>query len=262
MLFSINVFAQYEDFGCEIEGNAKIGWPTDGTILNYIPDEYTSTKYVKVNFHFMMKSDSTLNFRPCDDGLGNTSFTAYDYINEIVRYANLRLLTNSPMHLPQGNTTPCLERRYIIVTKGIYFHYDDNAYSNKQNTSGYMDVSELSHYCINQTSEINIFLLYYDEDEYGEYSSGGSANTYGNRYVRIHGSWQKYRDYNDIVFWGASANLIHEIGHNLGLLHTMLTNYGICCDSCDDFLSDTPTIPEITEMGYPYPCGYWGSEGE
>lgn len=113
-LFAINLYSQNEGFRCEIE-NENRSWPTDGTILQYIPDEYTTTKYVRVNFHFMLKADSTLNFRPYDDGLGNTSFTGYDYANTIVNKVNQRLATNEQMHLPQGNSTPCLDRKYRIV---------------------------------------------------------------------------------------------------------------------------------------------------
>ena len=260
-LFSMSAYSQYMGFDCEIEEDNK-SLPPLSTILKYIPDDYTATKYVKINFHFMLKADSTLCFRPYDDGLGNTSFTGYDYADTIVKLVNQRLATNEQMHLPQGNSTPRLERRYRVVLKGVYFHYDDYAYSCYYQSTGYMDDSELASYSINPTTEINIFVLYNDNiAANGTYQSGGSANMSNNRYVRMKASWQKYRDYGTQVFWSNSCTLLHEIGHNLGLHHTMLTSYGHCCDTCDDGLSDTPTIPEITGMGYPNPCPGWGDEG-
>lgn len=261
-LFAINLYSQNEGFRCEIE-NENRSWPTDGTILQYIPDEYTTTKYVRVNFHFMLKADSTLNFRPYDDGLGNTSFTGYDYANTIVNKVNQRLATNEQMHLPQGNSTPCLDRKYRIVLKGVYFHYDDNAYSYYRQSTGYMDNVELAYYSINPTTEINIFFLY-DDDPNWNGSTGGRANMGGNRWVRMKAFWQQYRDnlsQSSSVFWGTSCTLLHEIGHNLGLDHTMLTWNGQCDEYHDDGLTDTPTILEILAMGYPNPCPGWGDEG-
>ena len=133
-------------------------------------------KYVKVNFHFMMKSDSTLNFRPYDDGLGNCSFNAYDYSKMLITYVNLRLAHNQHMHLLPGNNTPVLSRNYRLVLKGIYFHYDDNAY-----TYNNLSIGEIAYYSVNPTSEINIFFVY---DSSSNYSGGGSANINGDRYVK------------------------------------------------------------------------------
>ena len=258
-LVTYSAYPQFNDFQCEIEEETRL-WPTDGTILKYIPDEYTSTKYVKINFHFMLKIDNTLNFRPYDDGLGNTSFTGYDYANAVVNKVNQRLSTNEQMHLPQGNSTSVLERKYRLVLKGVYFHYDDNAFSCYDPSPGHMDETELSYYSINPNSEINVFFLYDDNPNWNG-ASGGSAN--GNNYVIMKALWQTYRDHLDqvnSVIWGASWDLLHETGHNLGLIHTMSTGDGTCNEYHDDHLSDTPTIHEILEMGYPYPCPSWGDE--
>ena len=201
-LVTYSAYPQFNDFQCEIEEETRL-WPTDGTILKYIPDEYTSTKYVKINFHFMLKIDNTLNFRPYDDGLGNTSFTGYDYANAVVNKVNQRLSTNEQMHLPQGNSTSVLERKYRLVLKGVYFHYDDNAFSCYDPSPGHMDETELSYYSINPNSEINVFFLYDDNPNWNG-ASGGSAN--GNNYVIMKALWQTYRDHLDqvnSVKWGA-----------------------------------------------------------
>ncbi|MGP1447247.1 MAG: zinc-dependent metalloprotease family protein [Candidatus Limimorpha sp.] len=208
----------------------------------------------------MMKSDSTLNFRPFDDGLGNCSFTAYDYSNQIVSYVNQRLSGNEQMHLPPGNATQVLERKYRIILKDVYFHYDDDAYTYNSSSSGHLSCSEINYYSAYPESEINVFFVY--DDNINGYQGGGNANMSGNRYVRIKASWQKYRDGGGCDgFWGDSWTLIHEIGHNLGLNHTMHYSSGGCCDYCDDGCSDTPTRHEIIEMGEPDPCPHWGNEG-
>ena len=182
-LISTALFSQV-NHTCQLEGRTTT-WPHDGTTLLYIPDEFTPVKYVKVNFHYMLKADSTLNFRPYDDGLGNCSFTAYDYSDQIIQYVNQRLSTNSQMHLPPGNTTPVLERKYRLVLEGVYFHYDDDAYT----YNGVLN--HIANYSINPDSEINIFFTY--DDSPNGYQGGGSANTDGNRRVRVRGAWQKYR---------------------------------------------------------------------
>ena len=158
--FSLIVIIGYSQFNysCEIEDNTD-ATPNIETILKYIPDEFTTIKYVKVNFHFMMKSDSTLNFRPFDDGLGNCSFTAYDYSNQIVSYVNQRLSGNEQMHLPPGNATQVLERKYRIILKDVYFHYDDDAYTYNSSSSGHLSCSEINYYSAYPEREIHVFFF-------------------------------------------------------------------------------------------------------
>lgn len=256
LLFSLNIFSQVEHT-CEVE-QIRDGSLSEDTIKAYIPDEFTVMKYVKVNFHFMMKSDSTLNFRPTDDGLGNCSFTAYDYSRKLLDYVNQRLGGNQQMHLPPGNSTAVLDRKYRLVLKDIYFHYDDNAYTYRSNSPGWLSSTEIAYYSINSTTEINIFFVY--DDDPGGYHGGGNAVMNGDRYVRIKAAWQKYRDYGEVGFWADAWTIIHETGHNFGLFHTMHANWGACCDTCDDECSDTPTIPDILNLGYPNPCPSWGDE--
>ena len=113
-----NLYSQYT---CEVEGEGG-DMPRSEITNKYIPDEHTPNLYIKVNFHFMMKSDSTLNFTPFDDGNGNCSFSAYEYSNILISYANSMLAQNSQMHLPLGNNTPVLQRKYRLWLEGIYFH--------------------------------------------------------------------------------------------------------------------------------------------
>ncbi|WP_373734558.1 hypothetical protein [Bacteroides heparinolyticus] len=124
LFHSLNILAQ-----CTCDFDEVIELPRSEITNRYIPDDFTSMKYVKVNFHFMMKSDSTLNFTPYDNGNGNCEFTAYDYSEILINYANSMLSQNDSMNLPPNNSTQILNRKYRLKLEGIDFHYDDNAYT-------------------------------------------------------------------------------------------------------------------------------------
>ena len=74
MILAIIAWNCYSQFSCNVEGDT-ISFIRNEETNKYIPDVHTPIKYIKLNFHFMMKSDSTLNFTPYDDGNGNCEFT-------------------------------------------------------------------------------------------------------------------------------------------------------------------------------------------
>lgn len=94
LLLTFSLFGDlYPQYTCEVEYDGA-DMPRSETTDKYIPDEYIPNMYIKVNFHFMMKSDSTLNFTPFDDGNGNCSFSAYEYSDILIYYANSMLAQN------------------------------------------------------------------------------------------------------------------------------------------------------------------------
>ncbi len=123
----------------------------------------------------------------------------------------------------------------------------DNSYTN-------MNDSEIAFYSENAGSEINVFFLYNENNS----NAGGRAKlcANNNRVVLFKGAWQQYLNHGNAGFWGNAWVLVHETGHNMGLLHTM-QNRDVCYDM-NDFCSDTPLYSEIINQGFPDPCPSWG----
>ncbi len=81
----------------------------------YIPSQSTPIKYVKVNFHYMLRIDGSGNFTETDDGDGDNSFNGYMHAMNIVKAANTKLAqsniyisceigNNLEISLTSGNT--------------------------------------------------------------------------------------------------------------------------------------------------------------
>lgn len=226
---------------------------------SYIPDENTPIKYIKVNFHFMLKATGEPdNFTETDDGTGNPNFTGYDYARNAIQVMNNNYLGNNrQMRLPPGNNTEVLPMKILLVLQGVYFHRND-----------------VHHYWENVQSNPSILNSYYGIDDacnvylVGSHDSpvvslNGKANIGGGlRLVLIKNIWYFYENDPD-PFYGIRG-IIHELGHNFGLIHTILTGGGKCCDGdptpyCDDQCSDTPTWEYIVNtLGEPDPCCWDG----
>lgn len=168
----------------------------------YIPTSTTKELTIKINFHFMLKGDTTLNFREFDDGLGDSTFTALDFSNTIVEIANARLAGGVAPNLPQGNSIPILNKKYRLILTGVFFHTDENNYTYQNANVNQL----LTLYGNNVGHEVNIFWVY-DNNSSG-YAGGGKATMSGNRWLLIKAAWQKYRDYGNAGFWGRFLGII------------------------------------------------------
>lgn len=250
---TVGAFCQ---FTCVIdEGGLKRTGPIVDSD-DYIPGINTPIKHIRINFHFMLfedtHPDAPGNFTKMDDGRGNTNFTGYDWIDDLVQTTNQRLASNTQMTYPLGNNTPVIERKYRLVLNGVFFHKDDYYY--------YYSHSPQATYNANPGEALNV---YYQSDPVGAIQSRGKANMAGDRYCRFANKWGKYNDYyidqgSFIGNWSNAGGLMHETGHNLSLYHTVMTNGGSCCYSynygCNDYCEDTPTREYVISVDGIDPC--------
>jgi hypothetical protein len=61
--------------------------------------EETPICYIAINMHFIADDNGNGNFRPYDDGHGNTSYTGYTRAEQLIDYCNYMLANNAPMKL-------------------------------------------------------------------------------------------------------------------------------------------------------------------
>ena len=229
------------------------------TLKNYSPDyisyipatqniEHTSSRTIRVNFHFINGSDSSLNYL----GEDATRF-AYKLIEE----ANENLKTNKRMRLPPGNQTICLAPMYqyqITITKGleayqgVYCHFDDTLgyFINRGPNRNNFDRSVINKYVIGQDSILNIFIIPHHPDSISSptYPVTASGIALGGS-VKISGVFETGNPP-----WAFKGLLNHEIGHVIGLTHTWASN-----DGCDD----TPKNPNCWNISDEGPCDIWAS---
>ncbi len=264
LLFAyINSGAQsnFVDFDCNVDttGYCKLFTKSSQecyNTVNYIPDEFTDIKYVKVNIHFMLLEEGTTgypgNFTETYDGVDiNNNYNGYDYANDLIDMANYRLSLNQQMNLPPENNTSVLEKKYRYILDAVYFHRNNSYY--------YFPSYPMGLYGENKGAVVNVFFNNADGN-----SGGGHANMSGDRYTEIKGAWEGYsfvlNDPNyslDDNLWVVAFTINHEIGHNLGLLHTIRFSSGPCCNTCDDGCDDTPIRQEMLNLGFD-PCCGWG----
>lgn len=220
----------------------------------YIPNSSTPMKYIRINFHFMLKTGHTSNFTETSDGVSsNSTYTGYYFAKTIVNTANYRLSINSKSNLPPSNTTPILAPKYCFVLDGVYFHEDEANYY-------YNNTAAVSRYSVNQGSVINVFM----EGKNLLDGSSAHANMGSPCFIEFNGAWETYKELllnppypnalNDFM-WVKAGGICHEAGHNMGLFHTLMDGNGSCNLNAEDNCIDTPTGQQmITNFGAPQMC--------
>jgi len=163
---------------------------------------------------------------------------ATDYVNQLLRNANLRLKSNHKMNLPLGNDTENCSPHYQYILhkgksgKGIYHHYDNELcfFANKGKHRNNYDIAVIEKYGIDLDSVINIFAMPHIPKKLREknYKANRTGVALGNG-LKIAGLFETKKKP-----WEVATLLNHEVGHILGLRHTWNSN-----DGCED----TPRHP-------------------
>lgn len=258
MLIAYNTHTTAQNvFSCDLTANpnpppATIGFNSCGSSIDYITDavypERRPVLKVRVNFHFMLKSDGTGNFTATSTNTTHQSTyitNGYDYVNDLLYNVNLNLQNNQKAACPAENTIPNLPIQLEFELfkdkndpddKGVYFH-------SVPDVDYYYEVNHVSalkaKYSKKGSAVMDIFFVANKKDEK---TNGGSSVFYGDCF-QILDVWRAYRDDAGLAGWNFSPTICHEFGHSVGLTHTF--NGQANCSDADYPKTSTP------------PCNNW-----
>jgi len=234
-------------------------------------------KQVRINIHYMLKSDNTGNFRMEDDGDGRTSYDGYKFAFDLTQWMNNNCAFNEKLNIPTGNTISVLDKNYSFILDAVYFVPDNATYYYPLPASTAISISK------NMDSVLNIFLTHKDNVFK---CSGHALTTDPNSKVKFTENrvyWYVYKGNRatnapfDWFMHSAGHNTLHELTHLLGLHHTVLHPNSTPCAGipedficlndplCEDGCEDTPSAYEVMLSNgcnkHPQ-CGWLSSNGD
>ena len=239
--FSQSNYAATPTMVCGLIQGSNVQKPTN-SVFNplAICTDANSVKYIRVNVHFVNRSDGTGNFNPNNDGNGNSNMNGYKRAETIINFANTKLANNMQMWRPSGNSTPVVPIRVQYVLTGVYFHNSDFW------ITAYWNLSDLNAtYGVNTSSEIN---YYYTRSALNGVELGGNGIAELGGGAALSSEYPVYLQYPNYLEF-PSRLMRHEIGHNLNLEHTWDT---------DDECGDTPFAYQSSSGAY-IQCDDWTS---
>jgi len=204
-------------------------------------------KTIRVNFHFLLKSDGTGNFTETSDNYTNLPYNGYLFAEDIITWCNNNWNANALLqHMPIPQV-PALQKKIQFQLCGVFFHRNTALYDLSANTIPSYTYAE------NSGEVINVFFT--------KSSGGGAATGVGGTHERAR-IGTAYNDYKASIdnnsewrrFHYTRVLVNHEVGHLLGLNHPILKPGGSCCNDqngyCDDGCDDTPTWQELKAMEF------------
>lgn len=232
LVFSLQSIAKtqnYPQFSCpdNISASPQASFPENYTAICTDPN---SIKYIRVNYHFILKDDGTGNFNEYGDGQGNgNQYNGFVRANEIIANANAELAAETNMWLPSEALKSVLPKRIRYILTGVYFHRDSKLY-NKSYLSSDLWGGHII-YDIKAENTINVY-------DTKLTNASGVATFVGVQfdYTAFCDNYSVYLQYPE--WYAHPAQLLnHEIGHILSLSHSWSTPNS--SDKCDD----TPPNP-------------------
>jgi hypothetical protein len=268
ILFSfITVFAQVNSskIRCFTNVDLQTLKERDSIINTQNVKSINDIKYIRVNIHFMLRSDGTGNFNENNDGAGH-NYSGYDFAFDLIDNMNFFNSYNPQLNIPTGNNIPSLDKNYYYVLDAVYYWNNDNTY-NFQTINYYNQGKD-------KDSVINVFFSYDGSNGVNVSGYASSLSQYSKvKYTEIRDVWEyvmaQYNGSYPLWYHPISVTTIHEIGHLLGLSHTVRWNSSSPCPdgcgspvnySCDDGCSDTPTAWDIAQANNcsKHPACGWG----
>lgn len=217
---------------------------------NWIPGNSRSTsdlKIVRVNIHFNLTSSGTGNFRANDDGLGNASYTGYDYARRLIEMCNWFSFNNVQMNIPPGNTTAVLDKNIRWVLDAVIFRNNDTYYTYSSGNAA----ADHNLHGVDGQNVMNIYLRMSSSVT----ATGNASNISPNsnvKYTANAGFWEGYKALIDAggsitdPWWHPYVvHLNHELFHCHTLSHTIRYNGlgGGCPTNCSNLENGSPPDP-------------------
>ncbi|MCY7409522.1 MAG: hypothetical protein LH473_04560 [Chitinophagales bacterium] len=226
----------------------------------YVPNENTPVKVINVNLHIMQREVPAPRGNFDETNTGQVQFLT-DLFNGTggINYLFSHLPAPSdPVTCVCVNACHIIDSRIQFSLNGIYYHQDNSNYILDPCDAGYTNIT----YGINTQSEINIYFYGEQDATLNGCATTPSTNLAYIQWIGIDDAIYTYPQ----GFGALVTELSHELGHNLGLLHTYAPT---CCpESCTttstDFLSDvfgsgSVDCPEVCSQDYGWSCDIYSS---
>ncbi len=183
---------------------------------------------LRIAYHILQDDNGWGNFQ-CD------STRHMQFLNDITSWINFKVIHLDSLKPSFSSAfVPTMNIRLFVDT--VYFHQDSYAWDCGER----IDSEYMRKLYVDQDSTLSYQQKYQTLPVFigGNYPRVGGHNSIpgDKRYIAMRGLFNEYlqKDYNQAVF-ECARNLLHEIGHSLGLSHNFQGGeHGSQCDECED----------------------------